>query len=304
MDAAKIHAYAQTGINRISIGAQDFNLEVQTAINRLQPFELVQQCIQNFKSQGIHHINLDLIYGLPKQTVEKVAYNIDTALRLHPDRIALFAYAHVQWMKKHMQLIQESDLPDGLSRLAMYKIASEKLAQQGYQAIGLDHFAQPTDAMSEALADQTLKRNFQGYSTDIGERIIGFGLSAISYSPVGYAQNTLDLTQYKQYISEHKLPIVKGIKLTSEDILRKKVIDTLMCYMAVDLKAICQDAGYPIDYFEKELKALKALEQDELITIKQGTLHIHPQARPIVRVVCSFFDTFFQHHDKKHSRVC
>lgn len=303
LNEEKIMAYATSGVNRVSIGVQDFNLDVQRAINREQSFELVQQCTDLFKANGINNISLDLIYGLPKQTVEKIEKNIDAALLLNPNRISLFAYAHVRWMKKHMQLIKEEDLPDNASRLLMYRAAAERLNKNGYVSIGLDHFAKQNDSMAIALENKTLKRNFQGYSTDTAENIIGFGLSAISHLQFGYAQNTLDMTQYKKEIINNKLPIIKGFKTTIEDKIRKKIIDDIMCYMKVDLNAVCNAFSYPTDYFKQELLCLKELEKDGLVSIKNNVITIHPQARQLTRVVSSVFDNYYKPSSQKHSKI-
>ena len=299
----KITTYAKTGINRVSIGVQDFNHEVQTAINREQSFDLVYDCIKLFRKHGIQNINLDLIYGLPKQTVEMTKKNIDYAMLLKPSRIALFAYAHVQWKKKHMRLIDEKDLPDNVTRIAMYKAAAEKLQQEGYLAIGLDHFAKRDDSMSAAFKNEKLKRNFQGYSTDTANSVIGFGASAISYLPFGYAQNTLDFEQYKKNILAEKLVTVKGIALSDEDKMRKKIIDELMCYLEVDLNKIYTEFDLPKNYFEKEISALEELRKDGLVRVKNGTIKINLATPQISRVVSSMFDKFFDASDQKHSKI-
>ncbi|MBP7709859.1 MAG: oxygen-independent coproporphyrinogen III oxidase [Rickettsiales bacterium] len=299
----KISTYAEEGINRVSIGVQDFNHDVQLAINREQSFDLVYDCVKLFRKHGIENVNLDLIYGLPKQTVEGIKKNIDYTMLLHPNRIALFAYAHVQWMKKHMRLIDEDDLPDNFSRIAMYRAASEKLRQEGFVSIGLDHFTRNDNTMMEALKNKKLKRNFQGYSTDTANNVIGFGVSAISYLPFGYAQNTLNFEEYKKNVLDKKLSIAKGIIINEEDRLRKKIIDEVMCYMEVDLDTICNSFNRPQNYFKKEIKALGELEKDGLITIKNNVIKIHPDAPQITRVVSSFFDKFFKHSTTRHSKI-
>lgn len=303
LDEEKIKAYATARVSRVSIGAQDFNLEVQQAINRVQSFELVQSCINLFRQYGINNINLDLIYGLPKQTIEGIKKNIDAVFLLSPSRIALFAYAHVHWMKKHMQLIQENDLPNNATRIEMFTTASEKLKQGGYLPIGLDHFAKPTDAMTRALNAKTLKRNFQGYSVECAPHLIGLGVSSISQLRNGYAQNTSDLKQYKSDILNHQLPIVRGIEISVEDQLRKKIIDEIMCYLKVDLHEQCGLFNYPLDYFDDELKLLDSLVQDGLVTVNNFVIQIHPKARQITRVVSSYFDRFFKKNPQKHSII-
>ena len=303
VDEEKISAYAKSGVNRVSIGVQDFNREVQIAVNREQSFELVHNCVKLFKKYGIKNVNLDLIYGLPKQTVAGIEKNIDCAMLLNPNRIALFAYAHVQWMKKHMRLIDEKDLPDGASRIEMYLAAAKKLRKEGYVSIGLDHFAKPSDSLSAAFRNKKLKRNFQGYSSDKADSVIGFGASAISFLPDGYVQNILDFAEYKKNILAKKLPVLKGIKISAEDRLRKKIIDEVMCYLEVDLVRICEQFNLPKNYFKNEIKNLGKLRKDGLISIKNGVVKINPEKPQITRVVCSVFDKFFLPDQKRHSRI-
>lgn len=243
------------------------------------------------------------MYGLPKQTISSIKNNIEAVFLLNPNRIAFFAYAHVHWMKKHMQLIQEEDLPNDASRIEMFSLASQLLKQQGYFAIGLDHFAKPKDAMALALKTKTLKRNFQGYSIESASHLIGLGTSSISQLGNRYAQNTSDLKLYKSNILNHTLPIVRGIEISLEDQLRKAIIDDIMCYLEVDLKKQCTAFNYPFDYFDSELRSLDNLVKDGLVSINDHVIQIHPKARQITRVVSSYFDRFFKGHTQKHSKV-
>ncbi len=299
----KISTYAKMGINRVSIGVQDFNLEVQKAINREQSFDLVYDCVKLFRKFNINDINLDLIYGLPKQTVEMVKKNIDYAMLLNPSRIALFSYAHVQWKKKHMRMIDEKDLPNNALRIQMYQEAAQKLKDEGFFSIGLDHFAKPQDTMSQAIATKNLKRNFQGYSTDKADNIIGMGASAISFLPFGYAQNILDLEEYKKCILSNELATFKGIEMDEEDKMRKEIIDELMCYFEVDLQKISAKFNLEKNYFAKEIAALQDLINDGLVAIENDMIKINQNVPQISRVVCSFFDKFFQPSSQKHSKI-
>lgn len=299
----KIACYANEGINRASLGIQDFNHEVQIAINREQSFDMVYDAVKCLRSYDINDINFDLIYGLPKQNIEMVKRNIDYSLLLNPNRIALFGYAHVSWMKKHMRLIDENKLPNSKARLSMYQNAASRLKQNGFEAIGLDHFAKKDDDMFLALKNKKLKRNFQGYSTDNAEVLIGFGTSSISYLPYGYVQNTLDLEEYKKAILNNILPIKKGVKTSKEDDFRKKIIDQIMCYLEVDLNKICQEFDIDPDYFQPEILKLKELEKDNLITLKNYKITINEKARPITRLVSSFFDKYLEPENKKHSKI-
>ncbi|RUR09978.1 oxygen-independent coproporphyrinogen III oxidase [Legionella sp. km772] len=299
----KINAYASAQINRVSIGAQDFNHEVQQAINREQSFELVQSSINLFRKYNINNINIDLIYGLPKQTIEGIQHNIEAVFQLKPNRIALFAYAHVHWMKKHMRLIQEEELPNAALRLRLYTAANQQLQQGGYLPIGLDHFAKPTDSMAQALNTKTLKRNFQGYSVETAPHLIGLGTSSISQLSNTYAQNTSDLKQYKNTVLDNRLAIIRGIELSVEDQLRKTIIENIMCYLEVDLKTQCALFNYQHDYFIRELRLLAPLINDGLVSINDGLIRINPKARQITRVVSSYFDRFFKNQTQQHSQM-
>lgn len=299
----KISAYATAQINRVSIGAQDFNHEVQQAINREQSFDLVQSSINMFRQYNITNINLDLIYGLPKQSIDSIKQNIKAVFQLNPNRIALFAYAHVHWMKKHMQLIQEEHLPNNATRIEMFSIATKKLTQGGYLPIGLDHFAKPTDTMAMALNKKTLTRNFQGYSIESAPHLIGLGASAISQLSNKYVQNASNIKQYKSIITHNRLPVTRGIELCVEDQLRRKIIDHIMCYLEVDLKKLCTLYNYPLDSFDKELGSLDNLINDGLVAINNGILSIHPKARQITRVVSSHFDRYFKKQEQQHSKM-
>ncbi|WP_262690372.1 oxygen-independent coproporphyrinogen III oxidase [Kordiimonas aestuarii] len=214
---AKVAAYARMGVNRVSLGVQDFHEHVQRAIGRRQPFHVIYDAVQLLKSYGIDEITMDLLYGLPHQTTTDVEENVDLAAALGPGRIALFGYAHVPWMKKHMRLINEDALPDGAARLKLFDAGAGRLASRGYRSIGLDHFVRPTDEMALALSDRTLRRNFQGYTTDTTDALIGFGISAISALPQGYAQNTLVASDYERALAAGQPPVVKG-RATTRDI--------------------------------------------------------------------------------------
>ena len=299
----KISTYARLSVNRISIGVQDFNEKVQRAINRQQSFDLVYDCVKLFRKHGISDINLDLIYGLPLQDLEMIRKNIDYAMLLNPSRIAFFAYAHVQWMKKHMRLIRDEDLPNNALRLEMYQLAKEKLQQEGFVAIGLDHFARPDDSMAQAFAQKKLKRNFQGYSADKAEAIIGFGASAIGHLPFGYVQNIADMEEYKKSILSEMLAVRKGAAVIQEDVLRKKVIDEIMCYLRVDLNQICDAFNLQRSHFAKEVLLLDELRCDGLIAIENNVIKVLESAPQIARLVARCFDEYFVCSEKKHSKI-
>ena len=221
----KISCYAKEGINRASIGVQDFNHETQLAINRKQSFELVYDCVKLLRKYGIEQINLDLIYGLPKQTFTTIKKSVNYSLLLDPSRISLFSYAHVPWIKRHMRLIDKNDLPSNLEKITMFKTATQELQNGNYLLIGLDHFVRKDDEMLLAFQNKKLKRNFQGYTTDKASSLIGFGASSISFLPFGYVQNTSGISEYRADILNKKLPAIKGIAISDEDKIRKRIID-------------------------------------------------------------------------------
>lgn len=302
----KIATYAKEKVNRVSIGVQDFNLEVQQAINREQSFEMVYDAVKLFRKYGIDNINLDLIYGLPKQDIEGMKRNIDFALLLKPKRIALFSYAHVPWMKKHMRLIDESQMPSDLDKLKIYHEVAQKLKNAGFVAIGLDHFASIDDELSRLFFSKNLKRNFQGYSSDNAGNIIGFGASSIGYlRHKGYVQNVAQIEEYEKKIKANELPIARGYEFQNDDILRKKLIDHLMCYMGIDLDEFCAQHDLPKDFFAEEISKLAILQQDGLISLENNLIAIDANAGQIVRVVSSFFDKYFCDSGvgAKHSKI-
>jgi len=302
MNEEKVISYAKMGVNRVSIGVQDFNHDVQIAINREQSFDLVYDTIKLFRKYDISDVNLDLIYGLPKQTSELIAKNIDYAMLLKPTRIALFSYAHVPWIKKHMRLINEDDIPDSLSKISMYKVAVHKLKQEGFIQAGLDHFAKEDSDMSEFLKQKKLKRNFQGYTTDEANSLIGFGVSSIGYLSEGYTQNTSNLKDYKDSIINNQLPVIKGFKINKDDKIRKTIIEQLMCYLEVDLNQICKSFDCSRDYFENEVSSLESLQKDGLLKVNNNKIKINPNAPQISRVASCVFDKYFKINSKKHSR--
>jgi oxygen-independent coproporphyrinogen III oxidase len=294
-----ISALAAAGVNRVSIGVQDFELDVQQAVNRVQPFEVTKRVIDWLRGYGIDRINLDLMYGLPLQTRERVIAMADKALTLRPDRIALFGYAHVPWMKPHQRLIPEKSLPDTAARWEQFNAVSERLVEAGYVAIGLDHFALPDDQLCVAQMEGRLHRNFQGYTVDTASALIGFGASAISSLSQGYAQNASPIGAYRKSAMAGHLPIVRGVAIDGEDRLRGTVIERLMCDLNVDLDALCISHGKPDDHFRDEIKTLNPLQADGVIRIDGGKISVTDEGRPLVRLVAAAFD---RHLDKGEAR--
>lgn len=285
--------YAAAGVNRISLGVQDFDDKVLEAVNRVQPFELSEQAVKIFRSHGINKFNFDLLYGLPHQTVANMEVSIEKALSLNPDRISLFGYAHVPWMKKHMRLIDESSLPDMQLRYDLFETGAKKLIEAGYVAIGIDHFAKRDDSMTVALRTGNLHRNFQGYTTENTDALIGIGASSIGKFPNGYVQNAVAMPHYKDAILGGHFAAQKYCPLTNEDKLRGAIIERLMCDFTVDVVDMCILHGYPENYLDQELKSLHEFIADRFVAITdQRTVHINPLAKQLVRVVCAVFDAY------------
>lgn len=300
---AKIAMYAQCGVTRASLGVQDFNSKVQQAINRVQPFHQVFKNVGLLRQYGINEISFDLLYGLPHQTTKTIHETITLAAALRPDRIALFGYAHVPWMKKHMRLIDETKLPGALERLEQFDEARKELQSHGYQDIGLDHFVKPTDSLAYAHKTKCLRRNFQGYTNDSTAHLIGFGPSAISAFDGGYCQNIPDERAYSDAISKQRLPVVKGIKLSKNDKMRRNIIEKIMCYGKISLNTIVAEYQLEPHYFEPEIEALTALALDGLVSVEDGLITINPDAPQASRLIAAVFDTYLQPVPQKHAQV-
>lgn len=300
---AKVAAYARTGVNRVSFGIQDFHADVQKAVNRRQPFYVVYDAIALVRSYGIEHINMDLLYGLPHQTDQKIRANIDFANALKPTRIALFGYAHVPWMKKHMQQIDVTALPDAAARLSQFDVACDRLRAHGYQAVGLDHFVLGQDPMLAALRSHALHRNFQGYTIDASETLIGLGVSSIGALNQGYVQNFSDIRSYMTAIDHDTLPVCKGVELSARDKLRRSIIEELMCYFEVDLEAHCAAHGANTNEFAAALEHLRPLANDGLVALDGFKISVPEGARQAVRLVAAAFDDYLAVREQKHAQI-
>jgi oxygen-independent coproporphyrinogen-3 oxidase len=294
---------ANGGVTRTSLGVQDFDARVQRAVGRIQSFAQTERVAGWLREARIASVNLDLMYGLPYQTEPSVAASVATALRLDPDRIALFGYAHVPWMKRHQQLIPEQALPCDSERFAQNQTARDLLVGAGYRAIGLDHFAKPNDLLARRQSEGRLHRNFQGYTTDESRLLVGFGPSAIGSLPDGYVQNAPGMVPYRQAISAGKLATARGCGLTGEDRLRRDIIERLMCDFRVDLAAICAAHGTSAARFADELSAIDDLARDEIVERTDNTIRVPDHARPFVRAVCSVFDQYLVTGDTRFSRA-
>ncbi|UMY16154.1 oxygen-independent coproporphyrinogen III oxidase [Methylobacterium organophilum] len=285
-----VDALAAIGVNRASLGVQSFDPKVQAAIGREQSFAQTRAAAERLRAAGIARLNLDLMYGLPHQSAESLAETTTRALALDPDRVSLFGYAHVPAMKRHQALLPAEALPDGPARLAQFEAAAACLSAAGYVRVGLDHFAKAADPLVAALEAGALRRNFQGYTTDAAPALIGFGASAISALPQGYAQNAATVPAYARLIEAGRVPTVRGLALTAEDRLRRAVIERLMCDFAVDLDAVCAEHGVATDLFATELARLDALCGDGLAHRDRERIAVTEAGRPLVRVVAAVFD--------------
>jgi len=283
------------GFNRLSMGVQDFHEPTQEAVNRIQPEALTRQLVTMARAKGYRSINLDFIYGLPHQTRSTFDETLDKLVDIRPDRIALFNYAHVPWMKKHQALISVDSLPSPEERLEILKLAIERLTGAGYVFIGMDHFALPEDSLSRALRSKTLYRNFQGYSTHADCDVIAHGMSGISQTEDAYAQNTKSIPDYYRGVAAGHPATERGYRLTGEDRLRRDVIMSLMCDFRLDFGAVERRYGIEFEeHFADALDQLEALEQDGLLTMGDGAIEITDAGRLLVRNIAMPFDAYLQ----------
>ncbi len=287
---AYVGALAQAGINRVSIGIQSFDPLVQQTIRRRQSFELTARVVDWFRFAGVTGVNLDLMYGLPHQTVANVLETVHQALSLDPDRIALFGYAHVPWMKRHQALLPEAALPDSAQRAEQFEAATQRISAAGYIRIGLDHFAKPDDELALKAAQGRVRRNFQGYTADDAGALIGLGASAISRCPQGYAQNASAVADYREAVLRGDLPTARGISFTAADRLRADVIDRLMCDFRVDLEALCEHHRLPLAELDTDLGRLMPIVADGLAHCDGAVISIPAAGHNLARIVCSAFD--------------
>ena len=296
-------ALGEAGVNRASLGVQSFDPVVQKAINRVQSVEQTARATEGLRAAGVRGVNFDLIYGLPHQTVQSCLDTAARCLEMRPDRFSVFGYAHVPSFKKHQRKIHEAALPDGAARHAQAEAIANALVDAGYRRIGLDHYALPEDPMVQAQKDGELHRNFQGYTTDRSDILIGFGSSAIGRLAQGYVQNEVVLGTYAERISRGELATAKGYAPTPDDRLRADLIERIMCDFGVDVGQVCRAHNTSADALLGSIPKLKMLAEDGVIKLDGTKLDVSDDARFLVRSVASAFDAYLGMSGRSHSRA-
>jgi oxygen-independent coproporphyrinogen-3 oxidase len=289
----RVHALRRQGFNRISLGVQDFDPDVQKAVNRVQPEAETRAIIDAARAAGFRSVSIDLIYGLPRQTPATMAQTIDKVIAASPDRIAIYHYAHMPHLFKPQRRIIDAEMPCSEDKLAMLSLCIERLGAAGYIYIGMDHFARPDDDLAVAQQQGRLHRNFQGYSTHADTDLVSCGVSAIGAVGATYNQNVKTLDAYYDLLDKNELPIARGVRLSMDDLLRRSVIQKLMCQFELSIPAIEQ--AFPIvfgQYFATELDKLRQLERDGLITVGDEWLTVTMKGRLLIRNVCMVFDRY------------
>jgi len=288
-----VRAFSDAGVNRMSVGVQDVNPDVQEIINREQTEAETRRAVTWARRRGINALNVDLIYGLPLQTLASFDRTLNRVIDLDPDRLAVYSYAHVPWMKKHQQAIPEDTLPDPRTKLQLLKTSVETLTTAGYQFIGMDHFAKPDDELSRAQRNGTLQRNFQGYSTRAGLDLIGLGPSGISHLQGIYAQNLKALENYRERLQNDRPATARGYRLTAEDRLRKHVIMELMCNLDLNKRQVESRFGIDFDsHFSAATSRLEAFEKDGLVSQTNDRIRVTSEGRLVIRNICMAFDAY------------
>lgn len=284
---------AAQGFNRCSFGVQDFDPEVQAAVNRIQPVDMVERAVKASRDTGYESVNADLIYGLPKQTLESFERTIDEVIRISPDRIALYNYAHLPSRFKAQRMVKAEDLPSAETRLQIFLLSTRRLLEAGYLYIGLDHFAKPNDELSLARQNKSLHRNFQGYTTRAECDLVGFGVSAIGKVGRSYSGNVRTVNAYYEALDQGRLPVERGYDLSTDDVLRREVIMILMCSMPLRFDEI--EARYGIEfesYFGPELEQLCPYEEVGLMETRDRVITVTPKGRLFVRALGMVFDKY------------
>jgi len=288
-----IHLLRNLGFNRMSIGVQDFDPQVQNAVNRNQSYEQTSNVFNEARKLGFHSINIDLIYGLPKQTPRTFCNTINKIIEMRPDRIAVYNYAHLPHLFKTQRQIKDEDLPGPGEKLEILGETIQSLQDAGYVYIGMDHFAKPDDELAIAQRKGNLYRNFQGYSTNASCDVIGFGITAISKISNSYSQNIRTLEEYHSALEKNITPLLRGYKLNDDDELRREVISKLICHFQIEFREIEDLFNIDFsDYFSKEINILADMQRDELLIINEDAIEILPAGRFLIRNICSVFDIY------------
>jgi oxygen-independent coproporphyrinogen-3 oxidase len=301
----RVHGLRRQGFNRISLGVQDFDLDVQRAVNRVQSEAGTVEIIGAARAAGFRSVSIDLIYGLPKQTLASMAQTLEKVIKADPDRISVYHYAHMPHLFKPQRRILDADMPGSDVKLGMLQLCIERLGAAGYVYIGMDHFAKPGDDLAVAQRQGRLHRNFQGYSTHADADLVACGVSSIGAVGATYSQNVKTLDEYYALIDAGTLPIARGIQLSMDDLLRRAIIQKLMCQFELSIGAIEQ--AFPIvfaDYFAGELAALRRMEADGLVSIDETWISVTPRGRLLIRNLCMVFDRYLdQSGGARHSQT-
>jgi oxygen-independent coproporphyrinogen III oxidase len=291
---AHLETLRKLGFNRLSMGIQDFHPDVQKAIHRIQPFEMTRDLILAARTLGFDSINVDLIYGLPHQTPERFAHSVEQILELAPDRVALFSYAHVPWLKKQQGAFAMF-LPEGMQKFEIFRIGLLKFLEAGYLYIGMDHFAKPGDELAVSQQNRTLHRNFQGYTTKAGADLYGMGVTAISGIQDAYAQNHRDLPSWEKAVAARGIATMRGYHLSEDDKLRRSVIGRLLCHTVVIKDEVSREFGIDFDeYFSKELKRLEPSRDDGLVILGPDDIRTTWLGRIFIRNLAMVFDPYLE----------
>ncbi len=302
LNDAKYDALADFGVTRASLGVQDFDPKVQQAINRPQTFEQTRQVVEAMRARGVGSVNLDMLYGLPHQNLDTIDDTVDKIVSLDPDRIALFGYAHVPWVKKHQNMIDVANLPGIQARYEQAEHAAARFIKSGFRRIGMDHFARQHDTMSIAEQDGTLRRNFQGYTSDHADVLIGIGASSIGRLPQGYVQNTPSTHEYQRRIEgDEKFATVRGIHLSDDDRMRAWLIERLMCDFGFSAADLSRRFGQVADAALSEAAVLAANDTEHHFVQSGEQFLVTESGRPYLRLIASQFDRYLKQGETRHS---
>lgn len=303
-DAASIELLRAVGFNRLSLGVQDLDPVVQQAVNRIQSEKETFVVMDAARAHGFRSISLDLMYGLPHQTVAGFVRTLDRVLKAEPDRLSLFNYAHLPHMFKPQRRINEADLPDAQTKLDILHASIERLGEAGYIYIGMDHFARPDDELAIAQREGKLHRNFQGYSTHADCDLVALGVTAIGKVGDSYSQNQREVEAYYSAIDGDHLPIMRGMRLNEDDRIRRHVIQDLICHFALDFASTNQQLGIDFTkYFATELEALQPMQADGLLEVESGGIRVLPAGRMLIRNICMVFDAYLKQENQQYSKV-